>query len=199
MKKGQLLAKLDVSQYRFEVDRQKLEYQGAVQAVSTSKRNSERDVQQAKDELDRMDRSIAMMGTSTSVETEQAQAQVNFDTWSLTRTQQDLAREKRLFGFGLRTVPEVETAERGVRAKEYSLTASRKGLEQKGVENQIKQAQAATDIETSRFNLTLAQRRVKASARESAEQVKQAKEGLDRMQMDLANGELRAPRTGWWC
>ncbi len=196
VKQGQLLAKVDVGQFRFEVDNQKMEYQNAVRAVGQAKRNSQREVEQAEQEVDRTIRSVAMQGQSTSVETEQAKAQVGFDTWDLARTQKDYERQQRLRGFGLVPGTQVEQAERSVRAKEFSLAAAQKNLTQREAENQIRQSQSATDIDTARFNLELAKRRVKDTERDSSQRVKHSKEWLDRLQQDLANGEVRAPGDG---
>jgi len=196
VKKGDLIAKVDVSQYRFEVDRQNLQYQQAVQQVGQSKRKSEEDAEQASQELTRQTQSVETLGQSTSVETEQARAQVGYDTWNLDWSKKDYARQERLRGFELVPGDVVQQAERQVRAKEYSLTGSEKNLDQKQTESKIKQSQSAADVDTARFSLGLAQRRVKDSERDSTQRVKRAKEELDKMQADLGSGELRSPGDG---
>ncbi len=156
----------------------------------------EQAVEQAKFDLEGKLSSLAIQGKSTSVETEQADLQVGFNKWDLEHAKQEWKHAERQNKEQLVNGQQVEQADRTVRSKEFSLTVSQNDLEQKKNVNEIKQSQSTTDIDTAKFNLELAKRRVTETARESADRVKRTKEQLDKMLKDLASGEVRAACDG---
>ncbi len=70
VKKGDLLAKLDVADYRNQVDSEKRQYQQALQEVGTAKRDADQAVEQAEFDLKGKESSRDIQGKSSSVDTE---------------------------------------------------------------------------------------------------------------------------------
>jgi HlyD family secretion protein len=196
VKKGQVVAKLDVSEYRFEVDRQKLQYQDAVGKVGQSERNVARDLQQADQGVERATRSLDVLGQSLSTETEQGQAQVGFDQWNLTFSEGNYTKYTRLGKAGIVPVTDVEQAQRDVRAKTFAKAASDKNLVHLDSQHAVKKSQSASEIDTAKFEKELAGRRARDSVRAAKDAVTREKRQLDEMSENLANGELKAPIDG---
>ena len=116
VKKGQVVAKLDVSQFRFEVDGQRLQYQQALGRIGQTQRNGQRDVDQAAQEVDRNKRSVEILGRSLLTETEQGQAQVGYDEWTRAFSETDYQKKLRLRAKNVVPGTDVDQAERSLRA-----------------------------------------------------------------------------------
>ncbi len=196
VKKGQVVAKLDVSEYRFEVDRQKLQYQDSVGKVGQAERNVARDLQQADQGVDRATRSLGVLGQSLLTETQQGQAQVGFDLWNLTFSEGTYTKYQRLGQAGIVPVTEVEQAERDVRAKGFAKALSDKNLVHLDSQHAVKKSQSASGIDTAKFDKELAGRRARDSVRSAKDAVTREKRRLDDMAENLANGELKASIDG---
>ena len=196
VKKGQVVAKLDVSEYRFEVDRQRLQYQNANGRVGQTERSGQRDLQQADQGVDRAARELEVLGQSLLTETQQGQAQVGFDQWNLTFSEQNFAKYQRLGTQGIVPVSDVEQSERDVRAKTFAVALSEKNVTHLDSQHAVKKSQASSGTETAKFEKQLAARRAKDSVKDAKEGLSREKRQLDEMMGNLANGELKAPIDG---
>ena len=161
-----MLAKLDVTDYRNQVDNQKRQYQQAVQEVGTAKRDSEQAVEQAKFDLEGKLSSLAIQGKSTSVETEQADLQVGFNKWDLEHAKQESdsrgAPEQGAVG-------ERATGGTGGPDGAFQGVLAHGFAERPGAEEERERDQAVPvhhrHRQTAKFNLELAKRRVTETAR----------------------------------
>jgi len=196
VKEGEVVAKVDVSEYTFEVERQRLEHQNQIARVEQERRDRTRDYEQAGVSVDKNVRALDMLSRSQLTETEQGQAQVGFDRWNLRWSETDYTKQSRLSEAGIVPETTVEQSERTLRSREYGLAKSEKGLTYLGAEHASAKAQSASDIDTSKFEAELAQRRIGEAVDSAEERAKFAADRLGEMQEQLAAGEVRAPKAG---
>jgi multidrug efflux pump subunit AcrA (membrane-fusion protein) len=197
VKKGDLLAKLDVSKYRAYVEEMELYYQNFVLQIGQAKRNRERDVKTAEQAIDKAKRSAEVLSKRMLTETEQGQAQIGFDKWSLDFARKDLDKQTRLKGFGIVPMTQVEVAERKVRSAEDSVAKSEKDLSYLEAQHKIQKSQSQSEIEAAKFQRDLAKRATSSSFGWSPEdELVWIKRYLDEMKETLAKGEIYAPKDG---
>lgn len=196
VKKGDLVARVDTSEFRFQVENTRVEYQNRLTQIEQERRNRERDVESAELDVDRNLRAFEVLGRSLLTETEQGQAQVGLDQWNLAFAQTDYSKQSRLNQVGIVPGTSVEQSERTVRSKQYALAKSEKDVSYLDAQHAVKRSQASSDIETARFNQDLAKRRVTEAMRRAQERARRTKERLDDLEENLAQGELRAPKEG---
>jgi len=196
VKKGDLVAKVDTSQFRFEVENARVEYQNRVTRVEQERRERERDVESAGMDVDRNLRALGVLSRSLLTETEQGQAQVGYDQWNLTFAQTDYDKQSRLNVAGIVPGTDVEQSQRVVRSKEYALTRSEKNVSYLDAQHGVKKSQGEADVETAEFGQDLARRRIKEGVQRAQERVRRTKEHLDELEENLVQSELRADREG---
>ena len=193
---GELIAKVDVSEYQFRVNTQRLSYESRLAQVAQERRNRSRDLESAKMQVDKTLRGLGILTESQTVETEQAQAQINYDDWNLKWAQTDYDKQEGLLDEGIVAAHAVELAEKKVRSREYALTKSEKEEGYLGAKHSSNQAQTKADIDTAEFEAELANRRIATAVKSAEERAKMTGEDLSKMEEQLASGELRAPRAG---
>jgi HlyD family secretion protein len=196
VKEGDLLAKMDVSEYKFEVDRQRLEYQRRVASVAQEQRRRERDSESAEMNVDKLLRSMGVLTRSQLVETELGEAELGYDRWDYNWASTDYDKQARLLEAGIVPETEVEQSQRKVRSAEYRVGRSEKELDYLGSEHVSKQEQQKADVDVAKFELELAERRIGEAVRSAERQAKMAKEQLEEREQELASGEVRAPQEG---
>lgn len=196
VKKGETVAKLDTSEYKFEVDSARLDYQNKAAQIDQEKRNKTRDFEQAELDVDKSLRSLDVLSSSLLTETQQGTAQVGYDKWTLTFAETDYDKQQRLNQVGIVPTTDVEQSQRTVRSKEYALNKSQKDVGYLDAQHGVKQSQASTDIDTAKFNADLSQRRIGEAVRSARQQADLSKRELDDRQQNLDEGELKAPREG---
>ena len=193
---GDLVAKVDVSQYKFSVEQQRLEYQNRTAQVEQERRNRSRDSESAEMNVDKAFRELELLSRSQSTETEQGQARVGYDGWNRTWAQADFDKQSRLWDAGIVPKTSVEQSERVVRSRDYALNRSEKELGYLDTQHSSKRAQSKVDIDTAKFEAELAERRIEEAVDSAGERTRLAKERLSKMEEHLAQGELRAPQAG---
>jgi len=196
VKEGDLVAKVDVSEYKFEVDRQRLEYQNRSAQVDQERRNRTRDFESAQMNVEKTLRGLDVLTRSQLVETEQGEAQVGYDSWNLTFARTDYDKQDRLWQAGIVPETKVEQSERKVRSREYKLTSSEKEVHHLDAEHSSKRTQMGADIDTAEFEAGLAEREIEEAVRSAEERAKMTKKRLAEMEKELAGGELPAPQAG---
>ncbi len=196
VKAGELVAKVEVGEFRFEVEQQRMQHQSAVSQVEQQRRDRTREYESSEQNVQKTLRSLEMLGRSQFTETEQAQAQVGFDRWNVTFAEQDYDKQTRLRAAGIVPETTVEQSERSLRSREYGLARSEKEVTYLASEHSSKKAQSQSDIETAKFEAELAKRRIGEAVKSAQEQVEWSREQLKRMEEQLAAGELRAPKSG---
>jgi RND family efflux transporter MFP subunit len=195
-KKGDVVAKLDTSQYRFEVDAARLQYQKQAAQIDQEKRNKTRDYESATMDVDKNLRSLDVLSRSLLTEGQQGDAQVGYDTWNLKFAETDYDKQLRLGQAKIVPQTDVEQSQRTVRSKEYALNKSQKDVSYLGAQHDVKKAQASADIETSEFGRDLAKRRISESVKSAEEQARLAKRELEEREQNLSQGVLTAPKDG---
>jgi RND family efflux transporter MFP subunit len=196
VKQGDLIAKVDVSEYKFQVDQQRLEYQNRTARVEQDRRSRSQDFESAQMRVDTTLRGRDVLGRSQLTETEQAQAQIGYDRWNLTWAQTDLDKQDRLWQAGIVPATTVDQSGRVVSSREYALNRSTKEEGYLGTEHSSKLAQSAVDIDAANFQVGLAERRIREAVEAAQEQARMASERLTEMEVELAGGEVRSPQTG---
>jgi RND family efflux transporter MFP subunit len=196
VKKGDPVAKLDTSQYRFEVDSARLQYQNQAAQVDQAKRNTTRDYESARMDVDRTLRSLDVLSRSLGTETQQGQAQVGYDTWSLRFAETDYDKQYRLGEAKIVPKTEVEQSQRNVRSKEYALNKSEKDVSYLDAQHTVKKSQASSDIDTAKFSADLSNRRIGEAVKSAEERTRLSKRDLQEKEENLAQGELKSPRDG---
>jgi len=196
VKKGDLVAKVDVGEYRFEVERQRLGHQSAVRRVDQEKRDRGREHESAEMAVDRVLRSLDVLSRSQSTESEQATAQIGFDQWNFTWSQKDYDKQSRLSRAGIVPQTTVDQSERSLRSREYGLARSQKSASYLDAEHASKKKQSEADIDTARFEAELAQRRVGEAVQGARKRADLSARQLAEMEKELSGGELRAPAAG---
>ncbi len=196
VKAGALVAKVEVGEFRFEVEQQRLQHQSAVSQVEQQRRDRTREYESADLNVEKTLRSLEMLGRSQFTETGQAQAQVGFDKWNVTFAEQDYDKQTRLRAAGIVPETSVEQSERSLRSREHGLSKSEKESTYLESEHSSKKAQSQSDIDTSKFEAELAQRRIGEAVKSAQEQVEWSAEQLKRMEEQLAAGEVHAPKSG---
>jgi len=196
VKAGDLVAKVEVGEFRFEVERQKLEHQNRVSQVEQQRRDRTRDYESADLNVEKTLRSLEMLSRSQFTETEQSQAQINYDRWNVTFGEQDYDKQTRLRAAGIVPETSVEQSERSLRSRQHGLAKSEKESTYLEAEHSSKKAQSQSDIDTSQFESGLAKRRIGEAVQSAQEQVELSAEQLRRMEEQLAAGELRASKAG---
>ena len=196
VKAGDLIAQLDTKEYRFEVERQRLDYENRVAQVEQERRDRTRDYESAQMEVDRNVRALGMLSRAHSTETEQAAAQVSYDRWNVNWAGQYFQKQSRLSLSGIVPETQVEQSERQLRSREHALTKSEKDSQYLGAEHASEQAQSASDIGTAEFEAELSERRIGEAVQSAKDRAAMASEQLEEMRKQLAEGELRAPMSG---
>ncbi len=196
VEEGEVVAKVDVSEYQFEVERQRLEHQKQVSRVEQERRDRTRDHESAEMDVDKNLRGLGMLSRSQLSETQQAEAQVGYDQWNVRYSEKDYLKQSRLSQAGI--VPEtvVEQSERVLRSKEHGLAKSEKEASYLDAEHASEKAQSQSDIDTAEFEAELAERRIGEAVRSAEERTRLSAEQLEEMEEQLAAGELRAPKAG---
>lgn len=196
VKQGDLIAKVDVGEYRFEVERTRLEQQNSVRRIDQEKRDRGREHESAQMSVDRTLRSLDVLTRSQLTESEQAQAQIGFDRWNVTWSQKDYDKQSRLSQAGIVPQTTVDQSERSLRSREYGLTKSEKGASYFDAEHASRKKQSESDIDTARFEADLSQRRIGEAVKGARKRADLSTRQLQEMEKELSGGELRAPRAG---
>jgi RND family efflux transporter MFP subunit len=196
VEEGDLVARIDLSQYEFEVEQQRLDYQKARTRIDQERRERTRDYETAQMDVDTGLGRMKMLGESHRTELEKGGAQVGHDQWRVAWSQEDYDRKAELEDVGIVPQTEVEQAERVVRSSEHALTKSERDVSYMGAEHKTETAQAQTDIDTAEFEAGVSERRIGEAVESAEESADRSKRRLDEMEEQLAAGELRAPKAG---
>jgi multidrug resistance efflux pump len=196
VKKGDLIAKVDVGEYRFEVERQRLEHQNSVRRVDQEKRDRGREYESAEMSVDKVLRSLDVLSRSHLTESGQATAQIGFDQWNLTWSQKDYDKQSRLSRAGIVPQTTVDQSERSLRSREYGLAKSEKSASYLDAEHASKKKQSESDIDTAKFEAELAQRRIGEAVQGARKRADLSARQLEEMEKELSGGELHSPAAG---
>ena len=196
VKEGDVVAKMDTGDYRFEVERQRLEYENRTAQVEQERRDRTRDSEGAQMDVERTLRSLEVLTSSQLTEREQSGAQVSFDQWRVTWYDQDYRKQSRLLETGIVPETKMEQAERILRSQEHALTKSEKDAEYLGSEHASEKAQSQADIGKAEFEAELAEKRIDEAVLSAKERARMAAEQYEEMKGQLEAGELRSPAEG---
>jgi len=193
---GDLIAKVDVSEYVFRVESSRLEYQKQLSRVEQTSQDKERDLQSAQMSVEQFLRSLQVLGTSHTTEVEQGAAQIGYDRWNLNWAQGEHGKQQGLAQGGIVPSSAVEQAARTVRSREYGLARSETALDYVGAEQEVEQSTAENDVDAARFNVQVSDRRKEEAITSAERRARMSKESLDDQEEQLAGGEVRAPTAG---
>jgi len=196
VKEGDVVAKMDTGDYRFEVERQRLEYENRTAQVEQERRDRTRDSEGAQMDVERTLRSLEVLTSSQLTEREQSGAQVSFDQWRVTWYDQDYQKQSRLLATGIVPETKMDQAERILRSQEHALTKSEKDAEYLGSEHASEKAQSQADIGKSEFEAELAEKRIDEAVLSAKKREQMAAEQYEEMKGQLEAGELCSPTDG---
>jgi len=204
VKEGDVVAKMDTGDYRFEVERQRLQYENRTAQVEQERRDRTRDYEGAQMDAERSLRALEVLGSSQLTERQQSDAQVAFDEWRVTWYDQDYRKQSRLLETGIVPETKMEQAERILRSQQHALTKSEKDAEYLGSEHASEKAQSKADIGKAEFEAELAEKRIDEAVLSAKERARMAAEQYEEMKGQLEAGDLRSPTDGvvvlgfWW-
>jgi len=193
---GDLIAKVDVSEYLFQVESSRLEYQQQLSRVEQTSQNKERELQSAQMSVEQFLRSLQVLGASHTTEVEQGEAQVGYDRWNLNWATGEQDKQQGLAQAGIVPSTSVEQAMRTVRSREYALARSEKSVDYVGAEQEVEQSTAENDLDAARFNVQVSDRRKEEAIAAAQQRARMSKESLEDQEEQLAGGEVRAPMAG---
>ena len=196
VRKGDLIAKLDVSEYETQLASQRLRYQEARRQVQQERRERTRDYESAEMDVDKGLRGIDVLGHSQLTETEQGKAQAAFDLWNVNWSRADFDKQSRLSREGIIPQSTMEQSERQLRSREFALAKSQKELSYVDAQHSLKRAQAETDVDNAKFTKEVAKRRIGEAVNNAEDSERITKRSLDDMETKFAAKELRAPKDG---
>ena len=196
VEEGDVVAKMDTGDYRFEVERQRLEYENRTAQVEQERRDRTRDSEGAQMDVERTLRSLEVLTSSQLTERQQSDAQLAFDGWRVTWYDQDYRKQTRLSATGIVPETKMDQAERILRSQEYALTKSEKDAEYLGSEHASEKAQSQADIGESEFEAELAEKRIDEAVVSAKKRARMAAEHYEEMKGQLEAGELRSPTDG---
>jgi HlyD family secretion protein len=196
VKEGDVVAKMDTGDYRFEVERQRLEYENRTAQVEQERRDRTRDSEGAQMDVERTLRSLEVLTSSQLTEREQSGAQVSFDEWRVTWYDQDYQKQSRLSASGIVPETKMDQAERILRSQEHALTKSEKDAEYLGSEHASEKAQSQADIGKSEFEAELAEKRIDEAVLSAEKRSRMAAEQYEEMKGQLEAGDLSSPADG---
>ncbi len=196
VEEGDVIAKVDVSEYHFEVDQQRLEYENRAAQVEQEQRDRTRDFESAQLDVDRNLRGLGMLSRSQLTEQGQSDAQVGFDRWNLQWAETDYGKQSRLFEGGIVPESTFDHSERVLRSREHALAKSQKDGSYLGAEHASEKSQAQSDIDTAEFESELAERRIGEAVGSARKRATRAAEQLEEMEGELAAGDVKAPKPG---
>jgi len=196
VKQGDLIARVDVSDYQFEVERQRLQQQDAVRRISQEQRDRTRDYESAQARVEEVLEAFGVLTLSQLTESEQTEAQIAFDQWNLAWAEKDHEKQSGLSDAGIVPATTVEQSERTLRSREYGLAKSEKDASYLDAEHASRKRQSEADIDTAQFDADLADRRIGQAVTSASERARLTAEQLAEMESELSGGELRAPTDG---
>ena len=193
---GDLIAKVDVSEYLFRVESSRLEYQNQLSRVEQTAQDKGRDLQSAQMSVEQFLRSLQVLDASQTTEVEQGEAQIGYDHWNLNWAKGEQDKQQGLAQGGIVPSSSVEQAVRTVRSREYALARSEKSLDYVGAEQEVEQATAENDLDSARFNVQVSDRRKEEAITTAQQRARMSKESLEDQEEQLAGGEVRSPMVG---
>jgi len=193
---GDLLAKVDVSRYEFQVEGRRLDYQSQTARVEQERRERGRDHEGATMKVDQVTRTFEVLSRAQLTETEGGQAEVGFRQWDLTWAETDYDKYSRLSLAGIVPVTDADLAERRLRSREYALGKTEKDVSYLDAEHNSEHRQSQADIDDAEFEADVAQRRIGEAVQSAEQRAGMSKRRLEEMEAQLAAGELRAPKAG---
>lgn len=196
VEEGDVIAKVDMSEYHFEVDRQRLEYEDRAAQVEQERRDRTRDYESAEIDVERHLRGLEMLTRSQFTEKAQSDAQVGFDQWNLQWAETDYGKQSRLYDGGIVPESQVDHSERVLRSREHALDRSEKGGSYLGAEHASEKTQAQSDIGTAEFEEELAGRRIGEAVESATKRADRSADQLEEMEEQLAGGDVKAPKAG---
>jgi multidrug resistance efflux pump len=196
VEEGDVIAKVDMSQYHFEVDQQRLGYENRAAQVEQEQRDRTRDHESAQFDVERHLRGLEVLTRSQFTEKGQSDAQVGFDRWNLQWSETDYGKQSRLFDGGIVPESQVDHSERVLRSREHALDKSQKDGSYLGAEHASGRTQAQSDIDTSQFEAELAERRIGEAVDSARKRAARAAEQLKEAEEQLAAGDVKAPKPG---
>jgi len=196
VEEGDLLAKVDVSEYEFEVEGKRLDHQNQLARVEQQRRERGRDHESALMGVKRVFSAFDVLSRAQLTELEQGGAEVGFRRWDLRWAETDYDKYSRLSRAGIVPITDADLAERRVRSRQYALGKSEKDVSYLDAEHASERAQSQADIDDAEFEADVAERRIGEAVQSAQQRAAMAKRRLEDMEEQLAAGELRAPTAG---
>jgi HlyD family secretion protein len=196
VKKGQLIAKVDTTQYQFTVDTQRLQYQTRAAQVDDTRRSRENDVDQANLQVTQAQSARTLIQKQNQTENEQGAAQFGFDGWNVTYTKTDFEKYFGLEQSGVVAAPDVQQKDYLYQGDKLKLTETEKDNSYLDSKHNISLAQSQADISVANFLVDQSKHQVVASVDRAKHRSENFKRRLDEMEKNLKEGELRADRDG---
>lgn len=196
VKKGDVVARVDTSKYRFEVEAARLDYLSQTDRLKQQDINSAREVQAAEQGIDRAKTAVDVSMKTLNTEKDKAQAQREYESWKVIQAQKERDRQYVLRDLGIVATDTADQSEQSLRSQQFSLTKADKNLGYMAVEHEIKKRQVSTDITSAQLAVELAKRSAREGAKSAKESAERSGRLLKEREENLASGDLKAPQDG---
>ncbi len=196
VKKGDIVAELDMPRMLRHVRQQEREYQQAVDNFENKKRELSAGVERARIALEKAKQDLEQYRAQQAVELGEKQRQKEKDTAELTLSQQRFDRQQKLSNEGLVPKREVELATAQLKSKEYQLERETKALELAEAQKSSEELDKQAAVTTAEAELARAESSQEFELQNAQMELQIRKTQLDRVQEEFSKSIIRAPAAG---
>ncbi len=196
VKKGDVVAELDMPRMLRQVRQQEREYQQALDNFENKKRELAAGVERARIALDKAKQDLEQYRAQQTVELGEKQRQKEKDTAELALSQQRFDRQRGLSDEGLVPKREVELATAQLKSKEYQLERETKALELAEAQNSSEELDKKAAVTTAEAELARAESSQEFELQNAQMELQIRKAQFERVQEEFSKSTIRAPAAG---
>ena len=196
VKKGEVIAELDVPRMARSVRDNELEYVNARHDLEAKKRNLATGVKLAEIKLEQAKEELGRFRAEQASKLTDQEARLGHDAEDLKLTSERLERKKKLAGEGLLAQQEVELGAADLEARKFNVERETKDLALAEKRQSSEELDKEAAVETAEADLARARSSEADELREATTRLQISKQQLDERMSQLEKGIVRAPDDG---
>lgn len=196
VKKGDVIAVLDVPRMLRRVRDQERQYQQALDDLERKKRDLAAEVQRATLKLEQARGQLEQYQAQQKVELTQKRSRKDKDAADLVLSQQRFERQKKLAEEGLSPGREVELAEAQLKAKQFALERETKELELADAQSAAEELNKQAAVRDAESEVARAKSKQEGELANAQMALQVAKTQLDRVKEEYGKSTIRSPADG---
>jgi RND family efflux transporter MFP subunit len=196
VKKGEVIAVLDVPRMARRVRDQEREYQQAFDGLETKKRELASGVQKAELKVAQTRGELEQFKAQQQVELTGKRSQKEKDAADLTLSQQRFERQKKLAEEGLVPGREVELAEAQLKARQFALERETKDLELAEAKNAADELNKEAAVKEAESEVARAKSTEESEIANAQMELQMRKQQLDRVREEFSKSTIKSPAGG---